>query len=92
MIWIYEQYPFTQKKDHRKTSYEHYRDLTMGLAEEYYASHLRMPFYTTHYYHGRWKIDVINKLRKSMNIDVDQLLLTEESAEYGFRFKRRRNY
>jgi hypothetical protein len=83
-IWVYDDNPFPYDITDKNNYSRSYRELTMGLAEEYYSSFLKEPFHTAHYYQGSWKIDVIDHIRNKLQIDADQLMLKEEIPLHNY--------
>lgn len=90
-IWLYDRYPFPEKNTHRTVTYMHYRDLTKGLSEKFYASKFRWHYEKSHHINALWKMEVINLLRQDMTIDADQLVLEEESAQYYYLLRKWRH-
>jgi hypothetical protein len=90
-IWLYDRYPFPEKNTHRTVTYMHYRDLTKGLSEKFYASKFRWHYEKSHHISALWKMEVINLLRQDMTIDADQLVLEEESAQYYYLLRKWRH-
>lgn len=87
-IWVYDQNPFpydiTQKQKYSRS----YRQLTMGLAEDFYSRNLKDPFHRVHSYQGSWKIDVIELLKSKLTLDADQLMLRDEITTYSYILRR----
>ena len=87
-IWVYDENPFpydiTQKQKYTRS----YRQLTMGLAEDFYSRNLKDPFHRVHSYQGSWKIDVIELLKSKLTLDADQLMLQDEMTINSFMLRR----
>lgn len=87
-IWVYDENPFpydiTQKQKYSRS----YRELTMGLSEDFYDRNLREPYHKVHSYQGYWKIEVIGLLKSRISIDADQLMLQDEITTYNYILRR----